>query len=163
MLKQYLLFVVLTPVLLVSLYIFAALACVLIPIGVNYPDGEKMVEILVEVSTIHTSFILPVKNDDVDFRKYIFSPQLIASTPKINYISLSWGDRDFFLETPTWNQFKIKTAFNALFRSAAAVIHIEYFHQRPNGKSYYTLHLPRDKYVLLVAYITGFLKQDENG
>ena len=127
----------------------------LIPVGGHYSFAPQVVEILVHAGMIHTAFILPVKNRDANFRDYL--------PFHTDYISVSWGDRVFFLETPTWNEFHLKNALNALFRSRGSVIHIEYLRQKPTGADYYSIKLPLDKYVLLVNYIKESFKLDDQG
>ncbi|MBI2518964.1 MAG: TIGR02117 family protein [Bdellovibrio sp.] len=151
------------PVLASILYVTVAMVCMFVPIGEVYPPENNMAEILIQVGAIHTAFVMPVKNQYMDIREHVPFSKMFLIDSNSDYISISWGDRAFFLGTPTWNEFKLKTAFNALFRSQASAIHVEYFSGRPSGKGYYNLYLPGDKYVQLVNYIRSFIKQDEKG
>lgn len=44
--------------------------------------------------------------------------------PNQNYFMFGWGNEDFYLNTPTWNDFKLKYAFGALFLNTPTAIHL---------------------------------------
>ncbi|AWY19173.1 DUF2459 domain-containing protein [Moraxella bovis] len=43
-----------------------------------------------------------------------------------NWVSIGWGDRDFYLNTPTWADLQADTAFNALFGLSTSVLHVSF-------------------------------------
>lgn len=40
------------------------------------------------------------------------------------YLAIGWGDKDFYLNTPTFSDLEVKTAFNALFLESPTLLHI---------------------------------------
>ena len=43
------------------------------------------------------------------------------------YISIGWGDKGFYLDTPTWAELKLSTALIAGFGLGNAALHITYY------------------------------------
>ncbi len=41
-----------------------------------------------------------------------------------NYISFGWGDENFYLNTPTWNDLTFNNAFKALFLKSTTLMHV---------------------------------------
>ena len=41
-----------------------------------------------------------------------------------NYFAFGWGDRNFYLNTPTWGDLTFNNAYRALFLKSAALIHL---------------------------------------
>jgi len=39
-------------------------------------------------------------------------------------MAIGWGDRGFYLETPTWDDLKLSTALNALLLPSESVVHV---------------------------------------
>lgn len=70
---------------------------------------------------VHLSIIIPKENlnsNVVNGLQYQY---------KSNYYMFGWGNEDFYLNTPTWNDFKFKYAFGALFLDTPTAIHVTTF------------------------------------
>ena len=104
---------------------------------------------------VHTDFLLPVKTTTFDW-KTIFDPHAVAD-PAVatDYISIGWGDREFYLNTPEWKDLTASRAFHALFGHDGSLIHIEYFSREDvaHFSQRYRLHLTQAQYKTLVNYV----------
>ncbi|MFM7331368.1 MAG: DUF2459 domain-containing protein, partial [Brachymonas sp.] len=49
---------------------------------------------------------------------------------------MGWGDRNFFLNTPTWDDLTLSTALNATFGLGSAALHINYYKEVPTNFEY---------------------------
>lgn len=79
------------------------------------------VTIGVEASLAHTEIIVPVAAAGHDWREVLPA----GSVPEgVTHLSFSWGDRDFFLATPTWADVDWRLALRALFASEASLVHV---------------------------------------
>jgi len=46
---------------------------------------------------------------------------------KKGYFLFGWGDKETFLNTPTWDDLQVSTALKALFINTPSVMHVQYF------------------------------------
>jgi uncharacterized protein (TIGR02117 family) len=111
--------VLLPPLLLLILLLLGAL----IPRNHGHRGAEAGIDIWVGASPAHTELILPVVAAGHDWRKRIGPDQFADGRGLTSHVSLSWGERDFFLATPTWAEFDMKTGLRALFLSEASLLH----------------------------------------
>ena len=51
----------------------------------------------------------------------------LQPTEDARYVAFGWGDRGFYLETPTWDDLKYSTVLKALFWHSPAVMHVSFY------------------------------------
>lgn len=51
-----------------------------------------------------------------------------------NYIAFGWGDKGFYLDTPTWADLKFSTAFKAAFWMGQSAMHTTYYREVKEGE-----------------------------
>ena len=78
---------------------------------------------------------------------------------------MGWGDKGFFLETPTWSDLKVSTAFNALFYLGSATMHTTFYKESElqENASCKKISISKENYQKLVNFIENSLKTSENG
>jgi len=79
----------------------------------NYACEYK---IYVSGDGFHTNLFIPVETDAFNWRDHLNLDQ-IANRPSqdYRYLQFGWGDRIFYVETPSWNQVQPSNALRALF------------------------------------------------
>ncbi|WP_372369740.1 DUF2459 domain-containing protein [Candidatus Uabimicrobium sp. HlEnr_7] len=108
----------------VVVYLLVALLCSYIT--VNSPKVEKTThQVFLNSNGIHL---------DIVFRKQdlssIFLKGIVHNSSE-HYLSFGWGDKKFYLETPTWGEFSIKNALQALFWYSETLVHVtRYYHKQ---------------------------------
>jgi len=88
------------------------------------PPSEG-VRIYVEDNGIHTSIVVPVAAEGVDWRDLVRPEDL--RDPRFaahSHLSIGWGDRGFYVGTPTWAELKPGTVLRAAVGSDDTVLHI---------------------------------------
>ena len=77
------------------------------------------------------------------------------------FLSFGWGDEDFYLNTPTWNDLTLKNAFSALFLNSSTLIHLTRY---TNENSVWVSVSVSDKQLVkLNDYILNTFQLDING
>ncbi len=97
--------------LIASIVLYALLSILISYIIVN-KDSDKAEDsetIYLHTNGVHTSVILPVIYMSEELKKDMILPD------KHKYAKFGWGDRNFYLNIPTWADFKIKYALGAFF------------------------------------------------
>ncbi|WP_066804123.1 TIGR02117 family protein [Moraxella oblonga] len=89
------------------------------------PYSDDMIDVYVLSNGVHTDFVLPTTHQLMDWTT-IFHPNDTKNGVVNHWISIGWGDRDFYLNTPTWGDLTAKTAVNALSGLSTSAIHVSY-------------------------------------
>jgi uncharacterized protein (TIGR02117 family) len=139
------------------IYLDLVIAFSAIPVGGDeLTDGIK---IYVKSNGIHTDICLPVKNDQMDWQSFV----PVSHYPKVKsfqYISIGWGDKGFFLDTPTWDDLTFTTAFTAAFLPSPTAMHVQYLETEPLvSESTKFEFVSPEKYSALVAFVCGSFDQ----
>ncbi len=161
-LLKYLLYIVISLVVFIGLYF--SLAYVLSSIEVNSEDLEpNEITIYIKTNGVHTDIVMPVKSDIVDWSKQIKFENTKSKDTTFNYIALGWGDKGFYLETPTWNDLTIPVAFKALTGLSTTAFHSTFYHEMNVDKSCKKIEISKKQYRNLINYIeASFQKNNKN-
>lgn len=155
-------YALLTFVALVLLYLGAAWALSRILVKGIAATGST-IDIYLKTNGVHTDIVVPVKTDQKDWSQEF--PYVNTRQGDINhhYIGIGWGDKGFYLETPTWSDLKARTAFNAAFGLGSAAIHATYYQDLPENERCVKLRIGQDQYEKLIAFIEQSLQKDSLG
>ena len=63
---------------------------------------------------VHTDLVVPAVADSVDWRILFGQAAFIAPVEGFDHIGLGWGSRDFYINTPTWDDVDIATAIKSV-------------------------------------------------
>lgn len=106
-------------------YFLAALLFSYIPINGSKDDPTKNQSIYLHTNGVHLDLILP---------KGLLSEELIQGLNHKTgdqYFSFGWGDRDFYLNTPDWDDLTFSTAFSAMFLPSTTLMHVSRYRGKP--------------------------------
>lgn len=126
----------------------------------NYQDQNITCYIL--SNGVHTDLVLPRENYLYNWDDIVSPNNTISKKNNYKYISFGWGDRGFYLETPTWADLKISTALKAGFGLSTTAIHTTYYNNLTPSKKCIKLVLSEEQYLLLVVYIQNSFKTKNN-
>jgi uncharacterized protein (TIGR02117 family) len=99
-----------------------------IPVNANqFAIDEPKVDIFILSNGVHTDIVVPVKNDTYDWSKQIKFEHTKAKDSTAKYLALGWGDRGFYLETPTWADLKVSTALKATTGLSSSALHTTFY------------------------------------
>lgn len=130
------------------------LAGMLIPINHDYIYSDEEIQFYVISNGVHTDICLPVKNEVFDWTSFIATNDFQGLINQPSYISIGWGDKGFYLDTPTWADLKFTTAFNAIFLPSETAMHITYYTHEPQESSLaIKCSMDKDEYQRLISYI----------
>jgi uncharacterized protein (TIGR02117 family) len=147
----------------IALYLLFAVVLAIIPTQEEKTANETHTVYILK-SGPHTDFFLPVHspyhNWSIDFP---FSNNVNPDTT-LQWVAIGWGDKDFYLNTPTWGDLTAKTALAATFGTGTAGVHASYYFAVPNdGRPLAKVQLSDEQYQKLIDFIRGTLKCDAQG
>ena len=151
--------VILSTVTFASAWILAALAVPLITAN-SHPIAGKDVAIYIQTNGDHTDVVVPVTSPVKDWRAELSYQNTISKDTMKKYVSVGWGDKGFYLHTPTWSQLKFSVAFKAAFALSTAAIHATFCDMPKVDNDCKRIMISNDEYAKLVAYIDSTFKRD---
>lgn len=119
--------------------------------GAEQPDDG--IEILLATNGIHTELVLPVISAQKDWRETFPSASQPFGGRTVTHIGVGWGDREVFLENPSWSDFEARTAWRIATQGGPGVVRIDHLidpHPGPNARP---LRLSARQYSELIAAI----------
>ncbi len=143
-------------------YFFSALIFSLIQTGNNQKKGDTPYLVYVVSSSIHTEFLFPLKNDLFDWTSMIPVKDIFKGETNISYVSISWGSKEFFFETKTWDDLKLKVVLRAIFIPSESAVHVDFLKKFPTYQTVYPLKLKRDEYLKLIQFVQGSFAYDSD-
>lgn len=149
-----------------SIVIFYLLCGYLIPfieVPAEKTNEPKVIEIYILTNGVHTDLVVPIKNEEMDWGKELPFENTISRRSDFNYLSVGWGDKGFYLDTPTWAELKPSTALKAAFWMGESAMHCTYYFEMTEGKDCKKLLLTKKQYQNLVKYIKNKFDRDVNG
>ncbi len=143
--------------LLVIPIVYLIISFILTGITTNKTDENSENEQIIYLSTngVHLDIIIQKKDIDDDLL------QDLVYLKNENYISFGWGDENFYINTPTWNDLTISNALGAMFLKGPTLIHITRFQQK--RKSWTKVSLSKSELQNITRYISESFKRDEHG
>ena len=109
---------------LIILYISTAFLFSLFPSQAKiFCSMGKKEKVYILYSDVHSDIVFNLENISEEWIKNL----PILKNKKQGYIAFGWGDKDTYLNTPTWDDIKISTSFKALFLNTPSLMHITYY------------------------------------
>jgi len=89
-------------------------------------NSPKKYNVLILSNGVHTDIVMPVKNELVNW-KYYFPVEKTRGKQNHNaWIAFGWGDKGFYLNTPTWADLTVSTALKAVTGLSSTALHVTY-------------------------------------
>ncbi|MGZ5245061.1 MAG: TIGR02117 family protein, partial [Bacteroidia bacterium] len=150
-------------ILFLILYIILAISISRISVNEDKITEAKDVEIYIHTNGVHTDIIVPVRNFQIDWSKEIKFTEVKAPDSGFQYLSFGWGDKGFYLNTPTWADLTFRTAFNACFGLSTSAMHTEFYKRVNENENCRKLYISQTEYADLIKYIRASFQCDNDG
>ncbi len=138
--------------LLVGLFFLTAWIGSAIPRNSDWRQSEGGVAIMLETNGIHTGIVLPLVTPQKDWRGTFPAAHLAAPDRPYTHISVSWGEREVFLDTPTWADLSLPTALRAAI-GGEGLLHVAHYVRPAPAETLRVLRLSERDYAGLVEAI----------
>ncbi|WP_410493635.1 TIGR02117 family protein [Chryseobacterium sp. PMSZPI] len=147
----------------VIIYVLLGLLIPFIPVSAKDDGQKKEIPIYIFTNGVHTDIVMPVKTDLKDWSLSIPFANTKSKRTDYNYIGIGWGDKGFYLETPTWADLKFSTAVKAAFWLSDSAMHCTYYTSMKEGEDCKMIMISRAQYESLVKYVEAKFDRDQNG
>lgn len=144
--------------------LYAAAAFGLGAIAVNKKAvAQQGVPVYLSSNGVHLDLVFPVQNALYDWTVDFPRENTKGNNPNLQWIGIGWGDKGFYLHTPTWADLKFSTAFKAATALSSSAVHATYLAQPVPGENCRFLYASEAQYKALIAHIRQSLDLDANG
>jgi len=134
-----------------------------ITVNNDFKQPAEGIDIYLLSNGVHTDIVVPVKNECNDWGKEIDYRLTKAQDPAMNYLSVGWGDKGFYLDTPTWADLKPGVAFKASFWLSTTAMHTTFYKALPEDSLCRRIRVKKEQYMKIVQYINHQFQRDAAG
>lgn len=154
-----------TGILIGIILIYALLGYLLPFIGVSEKDDGEAKEIPIYIYTngVHTDIVMPVKNDIHDWSSKIPFSDTKSGKTDYQFVGIGWGDKGFYLDTPTWADLKFSTAFKAAFWMSESAMHCSFYRSMTEADDCKKIMISRSQYRKLIDFVDAKFDKDDLG
>lgn len=146
----------------VLLYFSVAFVCSRITIG-GEGSGKQEVAIYIKTNGVHTDIVVPVHTEDMDWSHEVKYANTTGKDRGAAYLSIGWGDKGFYLQTPEWKDLKFSVAFNAAFGLSTTAIHATYYNVITEDEQCRKIVISSEQYARLTKYLINSFRKDAAG
>lgn len=144
-------------------YLLAGQVGGMVPANRDWVQAKRGVVIFVETNGIHTGITVPVAAAGVDWRDLVKPGHLADPRYAGAFLSFGWGERKFYLDTPTWADVSASTIFRSAIGSDETLVHVDHLPPPIPGEHTRTLILSPAEYRRLADHIRASFRLDAAG
>jgi uncharacterized protein (TIGR02117 family) len=154
-------YLVMTPLTIIVVYLLMAVILTWIPANIFQQETNSDITIYVKSNGVHTDLVVPVNSEYHHWNTFIDSS--LFQNPSAKYLSIGWGDKGFYLNTPEWSDLKLSTAFNAAFWLSSSAMHVSTTRTPVIGEKCKAISISKEQYKTLVDFIQNRFEKNKEG
>ena len=135
-----------------TLFVLSAWIGSSIPRNPDWEEPAAGVEIMVETNGVHTAIVMPNVSAQKDWRDDFPAADVLAPNRPYTHVSVSWGEREVFLNTPTWWDISLPTILGAA-TGGDGLLHVSHYVRPAASPDHRPLRISHAQYAKLVALI----------
>lgn len=124
----------------------------LVPRNSEWTEPASGIPIMVETNGIHTAIVMPLVSAQKDWRGEFPARDLGDPDRAYTHVSVSWGERAVFLDTPEWTDLSPRTAISAA-AGGDGLLHVAHYVRPAPGDTARVVRLRPVEYLRLVTAI----------
>jgi uncharacterized protein (TIGR02117 family) len=145
------------------LYFMAAVGLSKIPVNADFDESAEGIDVYLLTNGVHTDIVLPLKNEIKDWSIEVDPVCTKSGCPQAKYVAFGWGDKGFYLNTPTWGDLKFSTAFKALFWLSTSAMHITFYNGMKQSSRCIKIRISEKSYRDIITYIEKSFYRNPEG
>ncbi len=148
---------------LVLVYVLAALLLPFLEVPAKPAGKPKTIETYILTNGVHTDIVVPIVSPEMDWRTAVPFKNTKSQRTDFQYLSIGWGDKGFYLDTPEWSDLKFSTAVKAAFWLGDSAMHCTFYDTMIENDQCKKIMLTEMQYRDLVKFITDKFDRDQQG
>ncbi len=124
-----------------------------LPRNRGWHEPAQGIEILIETNGVHTAIVMPLVTAQKDWRATFPASDLAAPGRPYTHVAVSWGEREVFLNTPTWSDLSLRTVARIVTVGGEGLLHVAHYVRPAPDATIRPLRLSAADYARLVQSI----------
>lgn len=141
----------------------AVIAGSVIPANPGWREPESGVQIFLYSNGVHTGIVVPTVSAAKDWRTMVPASDLTDPRYAGDHLIFSWGERIFYLDTPTWSDLNLTTAARALAGSGRTLLHVDHLRGVTPDADMRPVMISMAQYAALVRLLEADFALDTQG
>ncbi len=114
---------------------------------------------------MHTNFFVPVRMDGFDWSQHLNLATIGKASANYQYLQFGWGDRIFYVETPSWDQVSLSSAVRSLVLQNPAALFVKGHIAVPHypNETLKCVSLSKANYIKLMHFLEASFQTDRQG
>ena len=137
----------------IGVYYAAAGVLSHVPVNNDWREPANGVTIYLASNGVHTGIVVPATAAGIDWRGRVRASDLPDPSLAGKWLMFGWGDRDFYLHTPTWSDIRPGTVLSALVGSGQTLVHVDHLDDFYADIDMRPLRVTADQYRRLADFI----------
>ena len=146
----------------ILIYLIASFGLSRISIAEEEGQADE-VSIFIVTNNVHTDIVVPIRNEQIDWSKEVKLSNIQSTDSTYQYLAMGWGDKGFYLETPTWAELKASVAFKAATGLSTTAIHTTYYKEMVESETCRKIEISKEQYQRLINYVNNSFQKDNDG
>lgn len=136
------------------LYFTAAVFLMHLPSHTAFKETPGGIPIYVLSNGVHADIVLPAQHEMMNWTAVVSPAHVLHPDTAFQYVAMGWGDKGFYINTPTWADLKTSTALNAAFWLSTSAMHVTWRKAAPvPGPKCRRVVISVEQYKRLCAFI----------
>ena len=102
---------------------------------------------------VHTDIVVPTSSSLIDWSEHVPYENSYSKKAGLGLLAFGWGDKGFYLSTPTWADLTFNTAFKAASGLSTSAMHCTYYDKLKASETCIPLTINESQYQNLINYI----------
>jgi uncharacterized protein (TIGR02117 family) len=124
-------------------------------------------KIYVAGEMLHVNLVLPVQNQAFNWNQFLPLEKIGRDAQQnYRYLKFGWGDREFYMNTPSWSDVKISNILRSLFMPGnSTAMHVQGYDSLPHEENVELkcVAVDRQNYLRLVNFLKASFQRDQQG
>ncbi len=130
------------------------------PVHRGFKNAEQGIELFVYIDSAHSEIILPLTNDVFDWSPWFSASDFKNVTGNESFVAFGWGDREFFLQTPGWEDLDAGITSLAMLWPTSTVMHVTLQGKPTASESYRRVVIEPAAYEQMVRFVESHFVLD---
>lgn len=129
----------------------------------TYPNSGATMTIYLMTNGVHTDLVVPVRNEIERWDTLVPFRNTVSKDTNYRWLAFGWGDKGFYLETPTWADLTFATAFKAAAGLSTTAMHTTFYMTIKVDEMCKPIQISKEQYKVLCTYIQSSFQQSPQG
>jgi uncharacterized protein (TIGR02117 family) len=135
----------------------------LTPINNDFAASPEGVEVTVISSSVHSDLVLPLRHELFNWEEHFPRECFTGDTTAATHVAIGWGDKGFYINTPTWDDLTMSTAANALLLPSDCCVHVAFTQEPQPGGHSRSVRISNEQYARLCEHVLSSFQRDTDG